>query len=113
MAIVRELTAGANTEVRLTSTFHGRGVRPDHGATRWKRAINNGDKAAIRSLLVGGTRVAHSSCLHRGVTCGPTGANSVLTTWLSAGSHTLTLAYTPADRNMMVRSTQHCSIMCA
>ena len=63
--------------------------------------INTGDKAAIRSLLVDGTRVGSLVMPHRGVDLwNDWGYSSVLTTWLSAGSHEVSLSYTAVDRNM-------------
>ncbi|MGQ0713808.1 MAG: alpha-L-rhamnosidase-related protein [Gemmatimonadaceae bacterium] len=63
--------------------------------------VNSGDKAAMRSLLVDGSRVGSLVMPHRGTELWTDwGYSSAITTWLEAGSHTLTLAYAPVDRNM-------------
>jgi hypothetical protein len=63
--------------------------------------INTGDKAAIRSLLVDGARIGSLVMPHRGVDLWTDwGYSSAIMTWLEAGSHTITLAYTAVDRNM-------------
>ncbi len=97
-----ELAVGANTEVQFTIDVPVAGVYAiDARYANGSGPINTGDKTAIRSLLVDGTRVGSLVLPHRGVDLWTDwGYSSVLTTWLAAGSHTLTLAYTPVDRNM-------------
>ena len=63
--------------------------------------VNTGDKAAIRSILVDGVRVGSVVMPQRGTDLwSDWGYSSALTARLSAGTHGLTMAYTPADRNM-------------
>ncbi|HZO17709.1 MAG TPA: hypothetical protein VFB46_01905, partial [Gemmatimonadaceae bacterium] len=63
--------------------------------------VNTGDKAAIRSILVDGVHVGSVVMPQRGTDLwSDWGYSSALTARLSAGTHGLTMAYTPADRNM-------------
>jgi hypothetical protein len=97
-----ELTLDANTELQFLVEVPVAGVYAiDARYANGSGPINSGDKAAIRSLRVDGARVGSLVMPHRGVDRWTDwGYSSVLTTWLTAGSHTLTLAYTPIDRNM-------------
>ena len=97
-----ELTTGTNTEVHFPIEVPVAGVYAiDARYANGSGPINSGDKAAIRSLVVDGTRVGSLVMPHRGADLWTDwGYSSVLTTWLSQGSHTLTLAYTNVDRNM-------------
>ena len=97
-----ELTTSANTEVQFTVEIPVAGrYAIDARYANGSGPINTGDKAAIRSLLVDGTRVGSLVMPHRGADLWTDwGYSSVLTAWLSAGAHAITLAYTEVDRNM-------------
>jgi hypothetical protein len=97
-----ELTVDANTELLFTVEVPTAGVYAiDARYANGSGPINSGDKAAIRSLRVDGARIGSLVMPHRGVDVWTDwGYSSVLTTRLSAGSHTLSLAYTVVDRNM-------------
>jgi len=97
-----ELTVDANTELLFTVEVPTAGVYAiDARYANGSGPINSGDKAAIRSLRVDGARIGSLVMPHRGVDLWTDwGYSSVLTTRLSAGSHTLSLAYTVVDRNM-------------
>jgi hypothetical protein len=97
-----ELTTSANTEVRFTVEVPVAGrYAIDARYANGSGPINTGDKAAIRSLLVDGARVGSLVMPHRGADLWTDwGYSSVLTSWLAAGSHDITLSYTAVDRNM-------------
>ena len=97
-----ELSLSANTEVQFTVEIPVAGMYAiDARYANGSGPINTGDKAAMRSLVVDGARVGSLVMPHRGADLWTDwGYSSVLTTWLSAGPHALTLAYTPVDRNM-------------
>ncbi|GAC1646879.1 MAG: hypothetical protein NVS4B3_00060 [Gemmatimonadaceae bacterium] len=66
--------------------------------------INSGDKAAVRTLLVDGRPVGVLVMPHRGTDLWTDwGYTNSLSVPLSAGAHTVTVAYTPLDRNMSGR----------
>jgi hypothetical protein len=97
-----ELTVDANTEVGFTveAPVAGR-YAIDARYANGSGPINTGDKAAIRSLLVDGARIGSLVMPQRGVDLWTDwGYSSAIMTWLEAGSHTITLAYTAVDRNM-------------
>jgi hypothetical protein len=97
-----ELTVEANTEVQFTvdvpvAATYAIDARYANGSG----PINSGDKAAIRSLLVDGARVGSLVMPQRGTSLWTDwGYSSAIMVPLSAGTHTLTVAYTPVDRNM-------------
>ena len=97
-----ELTVAGNTEVQFTVDVAVPGTYAINARyANGSGPINSGDKAAIRSLLVDGVRVGSLVMPHRGADLWTDwGYSSALTKWLDAGSHTITLAYTPVDRNM-------------
>jgi len=97
-----EITTDANTEVQFTVEIPVAGrYAIDARYANGSGPINTGDKAAIRSLLIDGTRVGSLVMPHRGVDLwNDWGYSSVVTTWLAPGSHAITLAYTLVDRNM-------------
>ncbi len=97
-----EITTDSNTELPFTVDIPVGGLYAiDVRYANGSGPINSGDKAAIRSLVVDGTRVGSLVMPHRGLALWTDwGYSSVLTTWLGAGSHAITLAYTPVDRNM-------------
>ena len=97
-----ELTVDTNTEVQFTIDVPIAGTYAiDARYANGNGPINTGDKAAIRSLLVDGARIGSLVMPHRGVDLWTDwGYSSVIAAWLDAGSHTITLAYTPVDRNM-------------
>ena len=97
-----EITTDANTEVQFTVEIPVAGrYAIDARYANGSGPINTGDRAAIRSLLIDGTRVGSLVMPHRGVDLwNDWGYSSVVTTWLAPGSHAITLAYTLVDRNM-------------
>ena len=97
-----ELTVSANTEVQFTVEIPVAGMYAiDARYANGSGPINSGDKAAIRSLIIDGSRIGSLVMPHRGSELWTDwGYSSVLTTRLSAGTHTLHLAYTDVDRNM-------------
>jgi hypothetical protein len=97
-----ELTVEANTEVQFTVDVPVAGTYAiDARYANGSGPINSGDKAAVRSLLVDGTRVGSLVMPHRGVDLWTDwGYSSAVVVPLSAGTHTITVAYTPVDRNM-------------
>jgi hypothetical protein len=97
-----ELTVEANTAVQFTVEVPTAGTYSiDARYANGSGPINTGDKAAIRSLMVDGTRAGSLVMPHRGADLWTDwGYSSALEVPLSEGTHTLTLAYTPADRNM-------------
>jgi hypothetical protein len=96
------LTVDANREVQFTVEVPTSGTYAiDARYANGSGPINTGDKAALRSLLVDGARVGSLVMPHRGVDLWTDwGYSNTLIVPLSAGTHTLTLAYTPLDRNM-------------
>jgi hypothetical protein len=96
------LTTETNTEVRFTVEVPLAGTYViDARYANGSGPINTGDKAAIRSLLVDGSRVGALVMPHRGVDRWMDwGYSSALVVPLNAGTHTLTMAYTSLDRNM-------------
>jgi hypothetical protein len=97
-----ERTVSGNTEVQFTVEIPVAGTYAiDARYANGSGPINSGDKAAIRSLIVDGSRIGSLVMPHRGIELWTDwGYSSVLTTWLSAGAHTLRLVYTDIDRNM-------------
>jgi hypothetical protein len=97
-----ELTVESNTEVRFTVEVPTAGTYAiDARYANGSGPINSGDKAAIRSVFADGARVGSLVMPQRGADLWTDwGYSSALTIPLSAGTHTLTLSYTPADRNM-------------
>jgi Carbohydrate binding module (family 35)/Bacterial alpha-L-rhamnosidase 6 hairpin glycosidase domain len=97
-----ELTADENTSVEFTVDVPAAGrYEIDARYANGSGPINTGDKAALRSLLVDGNRIGSLVMPHRGADLWTEwGYSSALTASLGAGSHTITLAYTPVDRNM-------------
>jgi hypothetical protein len=97
-----ELTVEANTEVRFTVEVPTAGTYSiDARYANGSGPINTGDKAALRSLLVDGARIGSLIMPHRGADLwNDWGYSSALVVPLSAGTHTLTVTYTPVDRNM-------------
>ena len=97
-----EITTETNTEVQFTVDIPIAGLYAiDARYANGSGPINTGDKAAIRSLLVDGTRVGSLLMPHRGIDLwSDWGYSSVIARWLDAGTHTITLAYTAVDRNM-------------
>ena len=97
-----EITTDSNTEVQFTVEIPTAGLYAiDARYANGNGPINTGDKAAIRSLLVDGTRAGSLVMPHRGVDLwSDWGYSSVIARWLDAGTHTITLAYTAVDRNM-------------
>jgi hypothetical protein len=97
-----ELTVESNTEVRFTVDVPTAGTYAiDARYANGSGPINSGDKAAIRSVFADGARVGSLVMPQRGADLWTDwGYSSALTIPLSAGTHTLTLSYTPADRNM-------------
>ena len=97
-----ELTTSAETSVDFTVELPESGVFAiDVRYANGSGPINSGDKAAIRSLLLDGTRVGSLVMPQRGVDLWTDwGYSSVLRVPLTAGRHTFALAYTPVDRNM-------------
>jgi hypothetical protein len=97
-----ELTAESNTQVEFAIDVPVAGTYSiDARYANGSGPINSGDKAAIRSLLVDGARVGSLVMPHRGADLWTDwGYSTALVVPLSAGAHTLTLSYTPIDRNM-------------
>jgi hypothetical protein len=97
-----ELTVDRNIAVQFTVDVPVAGTYAiDARHANGSGPINTGDKAAIRSLLVDGSRVGSLVMPHRGADLWTDwGYSSALVVPLSAGMHTLTMAYTPLDRNM-------------
>jgi hypothetical protein len=97
-----ELTVDTNTAVSFTVEIPTAGTYAiDARYANGSGPINSGDMAAIRSVLVDGARVGSLVMPHRGNDLWTDwGYSSALAISLSAGTHTLTLAYTPVDRNM-------------
>jgi hypothetical protein len=97
-----ELTVEANTEVQFTVEVRTAGTYSiDARYANGSGPINSGDKAAVRSLLVDGARIGSLIMPHRGADLwNDWGYSSALVVPLSAGTHTLTVTYTPVDRNM-------------
>jgi hypothetical protein len=97
-----ELTVETNTSVAFTVEVLVAGTYTiDARYANGSGPINSGDKAAIRSLLIDGSRVGSFVMPHRGVDLWTDwGYSSALTTRLGAGAHTITVAYSPLDRNM-------------
>ena len=96
------LTVDANREVQFTVEVPTSGTYAiDARYANGSGPINTGDKAALRSLLVDGARVGSLVMPHRGVDLWTDwGYSNPLIVQLSAGTHTLTLAYRPLDQNM-------------
>ena len=97
-----ELAVSGETSVDFTVDVPEAGVFAiDVRYANGSGPVNSGDKAAIRSLIVDGERVGSLVMPQRGVDLWTDwGYSSVLRVPLSAGSHTIALAYTPVDRNM-------------
>jgi len=97
-----ELTVDANTSVAFTVEVPVAGTYAiDARYANGSGPINTGDKAVIRSLLIDGVRAGSLVMPHRGANLwSDWGYSSALTVWLDAGSRTITVAYTPVDRNM-------------
>jgi hypothetical protein len=97
-----ELTTSGETSVDFTVEVPESGVFAiDVRYANGSGPVNSGDKAAIRSLIVDGVRVGSLVMPQRGVDLwSDWGYSSMLRVSLSAGSHTMALAYTPVDRNM-------------
>jgi hypothetical protein len=96
------LAVDANTEVQFPVEVPIAGAYAiDARYANGSGPINTGDKAAIRSLLVDGARVGALVMPHRGIDLWTDwGYSNALIMPLRAGTHTLTIAYTPLDRNM-------------
>jgi hypothetical protein len=97
-----ELTVDTNTEVSFTIEIPTAGMYAIEARyANGSGPINSGDMAAIRSVFVDGTRVGSLVMPHRGADLWiDWGYSSSLVVSLSAGTHTLAVAYTPVDRNM-------------
>lgn len=97
-----ELTIDKNTSLEFTVDVPVAGTYAiDARYANGSGPVNSGDKAAIRSLFIDGTRVGSLVMPHRGVELwADWGYSSALVMPLSAGSHSVTLVYTPLDRNM-------------
>ena len=97
-----ELTVDKNTSLEFTVDVPVAGTYAiDARYANGSGPVNSGDKAAIRSLRVDAARVGSLVMPHRGVDLWTDwGYSSTLVVPLSAGVHTLTLVYTPLDRNM-------------
>jgi hypothetical protein len=96
------LAVDVNTEVQFTVEVPAAGTYAiDARYANGSGPINTGDKAAIRSLLVDGVLAGALVMPHRGIDLWTDwGYSNALIVPLRTGTHTLTIAYTPLDRNM-------------
>lgn len=96
------LTADSNTTVQFEVEVPVAGrYAVDARYANGSGPVNSGSTAAVRSLLVGSTRVGALVMPHRGTDLWTDwGYTNALIVHLSAGRHVLSLVYGPHDRNM-------------